>query len=317
MDFLFALLEPVQSWLFQALVLPALYRLGLMSYADDAYDVTGLGVLGLAELALIYALLRPLEYFRPVERWRDRHLVRADVLYTFLYRSGALPLGFFLILQPLLNPFEIELRELGWLPPNLEELVPWLGERPFAAFFAYLVLIDFFEYWFHRLQHRADWWWALHSVHHSQRQLSLWADDRNHVVDGLIHALWLALLALAIGVPGNQFLAIVLLSRFVESLAHTNVRSGFGSIGDRLLVSPRYHRIHHGLGVGHEGRARGCNFATLFPVWDMLFGTANLRRIYPATGIHDQLLGRDYGAGFLRQQWLGLGRLGRALARRT
>jgi sterol desaturase/sphingolipid hydroxylase (fatty acid hydroxylase superfamily) len=316
-DYLFQLIEPVQSWLFQALVLPALYALGFMSYADEAYDVTGLGVMGIVELALIYALLRPLEAWRPVERWRERRAVRADVLYSLLYRSGALPLAFFAVLQPLLNPLEIELRALGWLPPNLEELIPGLASAPLAAFLVYLVAIDFAEYWYHRLQHRFEWWWALHAVHHSQRQLSLWADDRNHLLDGLIHALWLALLALAIGVPGNQFVAIVLLTRLIESLSHANVRFGFGTLGDRLLVSPRFHRIHHGIGVGHEGTARGCNFAALFPLWDVLFGTANFRRFYPATGVADQLRGRDYGFGFLRQQWLGFHRLFHALRGRA
>lgn len=76
-------------------------------------------------------------------------------------------------------------------------------------------------------------------------------------------------------------------------------------------MSPRYHRLHHG--IGHEGAARGCNFATLFPVWDMLFGTAHFERAYPPTGIRDQLDGRDYGQGFWSQQWLALRRMaGRA-----
>jgi sterol desaturase/sphingolipid hydroxylase (fatty acid hydroxylase superfamily) len=135
------------------------------------------------------------------------------------------------------------------------------------------------------------------------------------MLDGLLTSLWLALVALAIGVPGNQFFALVLVKRFVESLSHANLRLSFGVVGERVLVSPRYHRIHHGIGVGHDGAARGCNFATLFPVWDILFGTANFGRDYPATGIRDQLGGADYGRGFLGQQWLALTRMGRALRR--
>ena len=30
---------------------------------------------------------------------------------------------------------------------------------------------------------------------------------------------------------------------------------------------------------------------------------------YPATGIRDQLTGRDYGRGFWQQQWFGLKRM--------
>jgi sterol desaturase/sphingolipid hydroxylase (fatty acid hydroxylase superfamily) len=313
MDLLFRLVEPLQGWLFQGLVLPALYAFGFMGYADEAYDATGLFVLGLVELALIYLLVRPLEWLVPVERWTDRRAVRVDVLYTLLYRSGLLPLVFFFLLQPWLLPLERALRAAGWLPPNLEDHVPFLAAHPLAAFLAYAAIIDFAEYWRHRLSHRFAWWWALHAVHHSQRQLTLWTDDRNHLLDGFIQAVWLAGLALAIGVPGHQFLAVVLAMRLIESLAHANVRFGFGVLGDRLLVSPRYHRLHHAIGLGHEGPRRGCNFATLFPLWDMLFGTANFARTYPATGIRDQLAGADYGAGFWDQQLKGLERLWAAL----
>jgi sterol desaturase/sphingolipid hydroxylase (fatty acid hydroxylase superfamily) len=313
MDYLYQLIEPLQSWLFQALVLPTLHSLGFMSYADSAYDATGIAVLGIAEVALIYALIRPIEALRPAERWTDRRGARVDVLYTLLYRSGALPLLFFLLLGPLLNSVDIGLRTLGYLPPNLEELIPGLQAVPLLAFCCYVVIIDFSLYWFHRAQHRLDWWWALHAVHHSQRQMSLWTDDRNHILDGLLHSFWLAILALLIGVPGAQFAAIIFLMKLVESLSHANVHFGFGPVGDRLLVSPRYHRVHHGIGVGHEGQTRGCNFATLFPVWDVLFRTANFAPVYPATGIRDQLDGADYGRGFLAQQGLALRRMWRAM----
>jgi sterol desaturase/sphingolipid hydroxylase (fatty acid hydroxylase superfamily) len=59
------------------------------------------------------------------------------------------------------------------------------------------------------------------------------------------------------------------------------------------------------MGLGHDGAHYGCNFATLFPVWDILFGTANFTRQSVATGIADQVHGQDYGNTMLRQQWLG------------
>jgi sterol desaturase/sphingolipid hydroxylase (fatty acid hydroxylase superfamily) len=236
-----------------------------------------------------------------------------DVLYTFLHSLGIVPLAVFLLLQPLQETIDGTLRLNGFIPPSLEELIPWLTAHPLASFFAYLAILDFAEYWRHRLQHRFNWWWALHALHHSQRQLSLWADQRNHLLDDVLADFWVVIVALLIGVPPNHFLGIVVVTRLVESLSHTNVRLSFGWLGDRLLVSPHYHRLHHGIGIGHEGRARGCNFAPLFPVWDLLFGSARFTADYPATGIRDQLDGVDYGTGFLRQQWLGIQRLTRAL----
>ena len=62
----------------------------------------------------------------------------------------------------------------------------------------------------------------------------------------------------------------------------------------------------------------GNNYAVLFPLWDMLFRTANFGGDFGPTGIADQLPaegGRDYGRGFWAQQWLGLKRLSRGFRR--
>jgi sterol desaturase/sphingolipid hydroxylase (fatty acid hydroxylase superfamily) len=146
-------------------------------------------------------------------------------------------------------------------------------------------------------------------MHHSQRQMTFWTDDRNHLLDDIITSGAVALAALAIGVPSGQFFLLIIAGRMIESLSHANARVSFGWLGERLLVSPRFHRAHHAIGVGHEGVHRGCNFATLFPLWDIVFGTANFKSAWEPTGIRDQLEGRDYGEGFWRQQWLGLVRL--------
>jgi sterol desaturase/sphingolipid hydroxylase (fatty acid hydroxylase superfamily) len=148
--------------------------------------------------------------------------------------------------------------------------------------------------------------------------MNLWSDDRNHLLDDLLRDLFLAVIALCIGVQPGQYILLVALSRILQSVQHANIRLHFGSIGERLLVSPRFHRLHHAIGVGHESRGRGSlgghNFAVLFPIWDVLFGTARFGGGFALTGIRDQLpppqgKGRDYGHGFWRQQWLGLRRM--------
>ncbi|MDH5631595.1 MAG: sterol desaturase family protein [Gammaproteobacteria bacterium] len=310
MHYLLDLLEPLQIWLFQALVLPFMYEAGLMTWADSAFDATGIFLLALLQIAVVYALLRPLELWYPAEAGtRDGHEVRTDVYYTLFYRTGALPLLFFVTLGPAIDAIQINLRARDIIPPNLEDLLPGLNNSPLLAFACYVIAIDFFEYWRHRFQHQLNWWWALHAVHHSQQQLSLWTDERNHLVDGLIQSVWMATVAQIIGVPGTHFIGIVFLVQLVESLSHTNVRLHFGRWFGLVLVSPCYHRLHHGIGIGHEGHKRGCNFATLFPLWDRLFGTANFSESYPRTGIRDQLDGVNYGRGLLEQQLLGISRL--------
>lgn len=299
----------LQGALFQSLVLPSLYALGLMDLAEPAFDATAFVLLGLMQIVVVYVLLRPLEAWWPAERWSDRRQVRTDVLYTFLNRLGIVPIAIYAVLTPLVDAFDAQLRTWGYIPRNLEDLIPLLALSPLAAFCVYLLVLDLADYWRHRLQHRLRAWWALHSLHHSQRQMSFWNDDRNHLLDELLAGLWFAAVAFLIGVPPEQFVLAVMLTRLVESLSHANLRLDFGRIGSRLLVGPRFHRTHHAIGVGHEGVHRGCNFATLFPLWDIAFGTANFSYRGVETGVADQLQGRDYGAGFFAQQWLGLKRL--------
>jgi len=314
MNFLYDLIAPLQSYLFENVILPVMHLFAMTAWADEIYDVIGDIFLGLFSMMIIFLLLRPLEAWIPVERWKDRKAVRVDVIYTLMMRSGLLPLMFFLLFDPLFTTLQTQMHMADIFSVQLEDIMPWLHSQVLLSFIFYVVIFDFFDYIRHRMQHRFEWWWGLHCIHHSQRQLSLWSDERNHIFDSFIKVAWFTLLAVLLGIPGGQFLIIVLMMKLVESLSHTNVGFNFGNIMSRVLVSPVFHRIHHGIGVGHEGKYYGCNFATLFPIWDIIFGTANFSKKIPATGIRDQLTSVNYGNGFIEQQVIGFKRMIRGQA---
>lgn len=302
----------LQALLFENAVLPALHAMGLARYAELAFGGTEFFLIGAIEIPLLALCLGAMERWRPVEV-QDGGEKCVDVIYTMLQRLGFVPLLLFFLMTPLVDLFDSWLRLHDVIPWKLEDAIPALNESPWLSFVLYLVILDFVAYWLHRWQHRFGFWWSLHSLHHSQRTMGFWTDDRNHLLDDVLMDGAFALVALVIGVPPGQFVTIVVATRVVESLSHANLRWHFGRIGEYLLVSPRYHRMHHGIGVGHEGALQGCNFAVLFPVWDVLYRTANFELAYPKTGIRDQLEGRNYGAGFWQQQWLGLKRLGSSI----
>lgn len=295
---------------FEAAVLPVVHALGLGGYAEQAFDGTEFFLIGAIEITLLAVVLGALERWWPAEMQNDESAKRVDVIYTMLHRLGFVPLLMFLLLVPLVDALDGMMRMNDIIPWKLEDALPLLNESPWLSFFFYLVILDFVAYWLHRAQHQFNLWWALHSLHHSQRQMSFWSDDRNHLLDDFAMDGAFALVALLIGVAPAQFVLIVVATRVVESLSHANLKLSFGRIGKYLLVSPQFHRMHHGIGVGHEGKARGCNFAVLFPVWDVIFRTTNLDNSYPATGVRDQLDGTEYGRGFWAQQLLGMKRLG-------
>jgi sterol desaturase/sphingolipid hydroxylase (fatty acid hydroxylase superfamily) len=308
----------IHGWLFQTVVQPLLYMLTLGDITEEAFDGTEWFLLGMLELAILFIVLRPLEAWIPVKRDIDPSARRIDFLYSCIHRLGAFTLAVFFLLDPLFDLIAGHLRLLGVVHFNLETLWPGVTDVPVVAFLIYLVVLDFFDYWYHRASHQFGWWWGLHSLHHSQLDMNLWSDNRNHLLDDLLRDIYLAVIALVIGVEPSQYVLLVVASRMQQSLQHANVRIHFGAIGERLLVSPRYHRTHHAIGIGHESKGNGtlggCNFAVLFPVWDIVFRTARFSREFAMTGIRDQLplpegKGRDYGRGFWAQQWLGVKRM--------
>jgi sterol desaturase/sphingolipid hydroxylase (fatty acid hydroxylase superfamily) len=305
----------VHAWVFETCVQPLVHLAGLASHMERAFDATEFVLLGAIEVVVIATVMTALERMQPVEKIMDRQAIRVDMIYTCLHRLGLAPLMVFVLLAIPLDTLDGWLRMHDIVPWKLEDALPWLNQHPLLSFLAYLVIIDFVAYWLHRAQHRFEWWWALHALHHSQRQMTVWSDDRNHLLDDFINDVAFAMVALLIGVAPGQFVMLVMVTRLIESLSHANLRWSFGVVGERLLVSPRFHRVHHAIGLGHEGKYRGVNFAVLLPVWDILFRTADFAKIYPATGIRDQLTGHEYGQGFWQQQWLGLKRVRIALAK--
>ena len=162
-----------------------------------------------------------------------------------LNKLGIIPLAVFMVSYPITNEIEYLVRSWGFVPPRLEQLLPGLHDSALGSFLVYFALYDFAAYWLHRAQHRFAWWWALHSLHHSQRQVTVWSDDRNHIVDDLLITLALVVFAQFVGVQPDDYILILMIGRLIESWSHANVDMSFGRVGERLIVGPRFHRLHH------------------------------------------------------------------------
>ena len=302
-----------QQGLFETLVQPILFAAGLGNLLEDGFAATGWLLVGLVQLLMLVTVVAALQRWRPVEPVTDRAAVRVDIVYTLLHRLGLFRVALFFTLEPLWTEGIAALRLMGLPSFQIDRLWPGVTDVAVISFVLYLLLFDLVDYWLHRAQHHFNWWWQLHALHHSQRQMTMWSDNRNHLLDDVLRDGVMVAVALLVGIGPGQFVAVVAATQLLESLSHANLRASFGPVLGRLLVSPRFHRLHHSIGLGHEshgpGSLGGRNFAVLFPLWDMVFGSANFEDRYDPTGLRDQLQGRDYGDGFWAQQWLGLQRL--------
>lgn len=316
-----------QQSLFESVVQPAMFAIGLGNLLEDGFSATGWLLVGLVQVAVLLAIIGPLQKLRPVEPVTNPRTIRTDVLYTLIHRLGLFRVALFFSVEPLFDELFSAMRVAGFSTVHIDQVWAGVSDLPWLSFLIYLIAFDFADYWMHRAQHRFGWWWSLHSLHHAQRQMTMWSDNRNHLLDDLLRDSMLVILGQLIGVGPGQFVAIVAITQLSESLQHANLKLAFGRIGERLWISPRFHRLHHSIGIGHEspsacerisgGRSPalgGHNFGVLLPWWDILFGTANFELRYDPTGVRDQVeAGRNYGEGFWSQQWRGLLRLvGRA-----
>ncbi|MBS0197282.1 MAG: sterol desaturase family protein [Planctomycetes bacterium] len=151
-----------------------------------------------------------------------------------------------------------------------------LGRQPgWLQALEILFLSDFVDYWTHRGLHRGRWW-RIHAIHHSPEEMNWISSSRVHPLNDLITRSCQVLPVVLLGFAATSVMAVVPLVSFYVMFLHSNVRWDFGPLR-WVLVSPAYHRWHHT--SDDEGIDK--NFAGIFPIWDLIFGTAHFPKTLP------------------------------------
>ncbi|GAB4062440.1 sterol desaturase family protein [Uliginosibacterium sediminicola] len=302
-----------------SLVAPVLADLQLSSASLNPHDIAGALMLTVLQLFVIGGIFRPLEHWFPAERWEHRRLARVDLYYTLIMLLGLFPLFSYLVLTPLADFFlgAGNAAEAAAEPSvfNLKHALPGLAAHPLALFLVYYLLYDLLYYWMHRAQHAIPWWWALHSMHHSQRQMSCWCNDRGSYLDGALQSVILAGVAVVVGIEPDEFAGILLLGELVQNFSHANVRIGFGRLFERIFVSPKFHRLHHMEADPQRPDLHNCNFGQVLAVWDNLFSTALYSEPIRPTGVCDPVVDADNQRGLIGMQLAALRRFWGAFRR--
>ncbi len=146
-----------------------------------------------------------------------------------------------------------------------------------------LVFNDLLHWTHHFLRHRIKPLWYFHKVHHSQREMNLFADVRSHFVEtffalGLIF-IPLNMFSVSFANTGLLYFIPVLYFR----LYHANIKTNLGPL-KYILVTPQSHRIHHSIEKKHWDK----NYGFIFTIWDQVFGTQYKNYDeYPDTGVDD------------------------------
>lgn len=312
------LFNHMMLWLSDHIVVSTLAFLHMQD-AGDPREIAEAGFYAVLQISIIAFIFRPLETFAPAEQWTDRRYTKIDRLYTLIMLLGLFPLFSYLVLTPVAHLLGGASAETGSAGSalNLRHLVPWLDQHPAILLLVYYLIYDMTYYWLHRAQHLIPWWWAMHSMHHSQRQMSCWTNDRGCYLDGVLQSFILAAVGLVIGIDLSEFALLTLVSELVQNFSHTNTRIGFGRFFERVFVDPKFHRLHHMKVDETRPWLHNCNFGQVFSIWDNLFGTALYGEPPRPTGVSDPAVDADNERGLVMMQWYTLKRFWGAFRRKS
>ena len=245
--------------------------------------------LSLLAVVVLYAVRRPeggfREFILPRHVWshRDAWLdLRYFVFHSLLGKAAVSGVG---VASAYLG-MSLTLSSLDGVPELTlqSDMGPWAAGALIAVTYLLLTVVgDFMSFLIHYLQHRIPLLWQFHKVHHSGEVMHPISNFREHPVDNLTYGLFIYLVkGAAIGVlvnatgymPGTVSLLgisafVVAFNGAAYSLRHSHIWLRWPGRWSMVFGSPAHHQVHHSRHPDHLDK----NFAFMFPVWDVIFGT--------------------------------------------
>ncbi len=140
-----------------------------------------------------------------------------------------------------------------WIPPH--EYVSSLS--PLVALIAYLFVMDFIFYWYHRAEHAYAPLWAVHELHHADSELNVTSSMRTHFLEYPLQFFIIAIpTTYLIKIDSSLLLPLLVIATTWLFFTHSNVRLHLGFLS-KYICGPQVHRIHHSNQKIHEDK----NFA--------------------------------------------------------
>lgn len=131
-----------------------------------------------------------------------------------------------------------------------------------------LLLSDFVFYWFHRVGHTINIFWAAHMAHHSSEEMNLSVGIRASFTQRLFQFLFFDWILVVIGFSPEAVYSMAAVHLLLAYWHHTALINKMGW-WEKWFVSPSHHRVHHGVNPQYIDK----NFSEFLIVWDKWFGS--------------------------------------------
>ncbi|MFT3910281.1 MAG: sterol desaturase family protein [Ferruginibacter sp.] len=130
------------------------------------------------------------------------------------------------------------------------------------------IVLDFAGYTVHALDHKINFFWNSHIIHHSSEEFNLACALRQSVSVFVRLFVILLLPAALLGVPATVIAVVAPLHLFAQFWYHTQHINKMGFL-EKIIVTPSHHRVHHAINREYIDK----NYGQIFIFWDKLFGT--------------------------------------------
>ncbi|MFN8277916.1 MAG: sterol desaturase family protein [Chitinophagales bacterium] len=205
----------------------------------------------------IFLLLIIVEQLWGWFRWREKP--------NFIDSVSSLASGMTNILKSTLG-LTIVVVSYPWLRDHLALF--HFSENSFWPYVITFVFLDFTGYWIHRLDHRVNYFWNQHIVHHSSEEFNLPCALRQEI-SVFTNILSITMLPLAVlGIAPEVVALIGPIHLFAQFWYHTKYIGKLGFL-EWFLVTPSHHRVHHAMNDLYLDK----NYGQIFIFWDRWFGT--------------------------------------------
>ncbi|WP_422089301.1 sterol desaturase family protein [Tenacibaculum ovolyticum] len=146
---------------------------------------------------------------------------------------------------------------------------------PFLATYIIANLIgEFLPYLYHRVSHIGNtnsylstFLWKTHAIHHLPSSLNWFKTNWIHPFNMLLNTLFKITPILLLGFSKEIIFLVGITHIVIAYISHANIKTE-KSFLDYIVVTPQVHHFHHSKKL-EEAK----NFSSIFPFWDLLFGT--------------------------------------------
>ncbi len=134
-----------------------------------------------------------------------------------------------------------------------------------------ILAMDFFMYWWHRLNHIQGFLWRFHRFHHLDEKMNSTTALRFHTVELLFSVILKAIVFLLMGFSFIPVLIYEALFFAAIVVHHSNIRitNQLDMLYRKIFSSPLMHRIHH----SNKQKETDSNYGSLFSFWDRIFNS--------------------------------------------